>query len=189
MLNVSLQSNISKFYHPLTKVCLLFILWSLGHRRYGNFFLITHVDLIRPASDRWSVISLSFISPQMKVTVTQPAYNSWEEFLGKVFKEKLHSENFYYKLFFMMLSVVLSLDNGWLYSSVPTDGLALLCVIHQRCILHIIHKPIIHFNPLCPKFFIGNIKLCLQFMSFLLTDMTQVVEILPHLRQEFSYYT
>ena len=35
-------------------------------------------------------------------------------------------------------------------------------------------------------FFIGNIKMCLQFqfISFIHTDMTQAVEILPHLRQE-----
>ena len=39
------------------------------------------------------------------------------------------------------------------------------------------------FNPLRYKFFIGNIKMYLQFISFLHTDMTQAIEILPCVRQ------
>ena len=38
-------------------------------------------------------------------------------------------------------------------------------------------------NPLHVKFFRGNIDLYLHFMSFLQIDMTQVVEILPQVRQ------
>ena len=38
-------------------------------------------------------------------------------------------------------------------------------------------------NPLAAKFFIGNVKMYLQFISFLHADMTQVVEIFPNLRQ------
>ena len=38
-------------------------------------------------------------------------------------------------------------------------------------------------NPLRAKFFGGNIKHNLHFMSFLYIDMTQVVEILPQIRR------
>ena len=39
-------------------------------------------------------------------------------------------------------------------------------------------------NSLRAKFFNININLYLQFISFLYTDMTQVLEILLHVRQE-----
>ena len=39
-------------------------------------------------------------------------------------------------------------------------------------------------NPLRAKYFRGNIKIYLHFVSFLHIDMTQVVEILPQVRQE-----
>ena len=45
------------------------------------------------------------------------------------------------------------------------------------------------FNPLHAELFIGNLKTYKQFISFLHTDMTQVVETLPHIRQEHSYST
>ena len=45
------------------------------------------------------------------------------------------------------------------------------------------------FNPLRAELFIGNLKLHKQFISFLHTDMTQVVETLPNIRQELSYST
>ena len=43
-------------------------------------------------------------------------------------------------------------------------------------------QPEIMLNPSCAKFFMGNIKMYLQFISFLHIDMTQVVEILPYLK-------
>ena len=39
------------------------------------------------------------------------------------------------------------------------------------------------------KFFRGSIKMYLHFMSFLHIDMTQVVEILPHIRSGSTYST
>ena len=48
---------------------------------------------------------------------------------------------------------------------------------------------IIHVNPLHARFFRGNQKIYLQFMSFLHIDITQVVEIFHRVRQEFPYST
>ena len=48
---------------------------------------------------------------------------------------------------------------------------------------------ILHINPLRAKFFRGNINIYLHFVSFLYTDMTQVVEILPQVRKESTYST
>ena len=45
------------------------------------------------------------------------------------------------------------------------------------------------FNPLNAKFLRGNKNLLLHFVSFLHIDMTQVVEILPEVRQELTYST
>ena len=45
------------------------------------------------------------------------------------------------------------------------------------------------FNPLRARFFIGNINTYLHFVSFLHIDMTQVVEILPQIREEPTYST
>ena len=44
-------------------------------------------------------------------------------------------------------------------------------------------------NPLHAKFFIGNLKKYLHFISYHHTDMTQVVEILPHVIQELTCST
>ena len=44
-------------------------------------------------------------------------------------------------------------------------------------------------NPLRVKFFIGTIKMYLQFASFPHTDITQVDEILSDVRQELTYST
>ena len=44
-------------------------------------------------------------------------------------------------------------------------------------------------NPLRAKFFRGNINIYSHFVSFLHIDMTQVVEILPQVRQEPTYST
>ena len=41
--------------------------------------------------------------------------------------------------------------------------------------------------PLRDKFLIGNIEVYLQFISFLHSDLRQVVEILPRVRQELNY--
>ena len=43
--------------------------------------------------------------------------------------------------------------------------------------------------PLCTNFFSRNTNMYLQFLSFLDTDMTQVVEILSHGRQGPNYFT
>ena len=45
------------------------------------------------------------------------------------------------------------------------------------------------FNPLRAKFFRGNINIYLHFVSFLHIDTTQIVEILPQVRQEPTYST
>ena len=44
-------------------------------------------------------------------------------------------------------------------------------------------------DPLHAKFFRGNKNIYFHFMSFLIIYMTQVVEILPQLRQELTYST
>ena len=49
--------------------------------------------------------------------------------------------------------------------------------------LLLIHAEI-KLNPLSAKFFRGNIKINLYFVSFLHIDTTQVIEILPQIRQE-----
>ena len=43
--------------------------------------------------------------------------------------------------------------------------------------------------PLGVKFFRGNVNIYLHFVSFLHVDVTQVVEILPQIRQEPIYST
>ena len=47
----------------------------------------------------------------------------------------------------------------------------------------------LYINPLHAKFSRGNIKIYLHFVSFLHIDKAQVVEILPQIRQEPTYYT
>ena len=47
----------------------------------------------------------------------------------------------------------------------------------------------IAINPLRAKFFRASINIYLYFVSFLHIDMTQVVEILPQIRQETTYST
>ena len=44
-------------------------------------------------------------------------------------------------------------------------------------------------NPLRAKFFRGNINIYLHFVSLLHIDTTQVVEILPQIRQKPTYST
>ena len=44
-------------------------------------------------------------------------------------------------------------------------------------------------NPLRAKFFSENINIYLHFVSYLHIDTTQVVEILPQIRQEPTYFT
>ena len=55
-----------------------------------------------------------------------------------------------------------------------------------RCLAYavylVIHQDFILFNPLRAKFFRRNINMYLHFMSFLHTDMTQVLKILPQMR-------
>ena len=58
----------------------------------------------------------------------------------------------------------------------------------RACDLRILHanrRDII--NPLRAEFFRGNINLYLHFVSFLHIDTTQVIEILPQIRQEPTY--
>ena len=50
-------------------------------------------------------------------------------------------------------------------------------------------EQIYSINPLPAKFFRGNINIYLHFVSFLHIDTTQVVEILPQIRQEPTYST
>ena len=45
------------------------------------------------------------------------------------------------------------------------------------------------YNPLRANFSIGTMKMYLQFISFLHIGMTQVAEIFPHVKQEFTYST
>ena len=54
----------------------------------------------------------------------------------------------------------------------------------QHTILGAWYDPSICVNPLRAKFFRGNINISLHFVSFLHIDATQVVEILPQIRQE-----
>ena len=48
---------------------------------------------------------------------------------------------------------------------------------------------VLAFNPLRAKFFRENIKIYLHFVSYLHIDTTQLVEILPQIRQEPTYST
>ena len=52
--------------------------------------------------------------------------------------------------------------------------------------MDVIHAGI---NPLRAKFFRGNMNIYLHFVSFLHIGTTQVVEILPQIRQEPTYST
>ena len=53
-------------------------------------------------------------------------------------------------------------------------------------LIHVQHNIL---NPLRAKFFRGNINISLHFVSFLHIDTTQVVDILPQVRQEPTYST
>ena len=55
--------------------------------------------------------------------------------------------------------------------------------------LRIIHVSMLSWNPLRAKFFRENINIYLHFVSYLHIDTTQVVEILPQIRQEPAYAT
>ena len=62
------------------------------------------------------------------------------------------------------------------------------CAIHLKAIaLEMLIEVVI--NPLHAKFFRGNKNIYLHFMSLLHIDMTQVVEILPKVRQDLTYPT
>ena len=51
-----------------------------------------------------------------------------------------------------------------------------------------LHCFVMIFNPLRAKFYIGRIQTYLQFIPFRHIEMIQVLEILPCVRQEFTYY-
>ena len=53
----------------------------------------------------------------------------------------------------------------------------------------VLRKNIMFFNPLRANFFSWNINMTLQFLSFLHTVMTKVVEILPQVRRGRTYST
>ena len=58
--------------------------------------------------------------------------------------------------------------------------------LHKCCW---IKRYVYHINPLRSKFFTGHINIYLHFVSFLHIDTTQVVEILPQIRQEPTFST
>ena len=70
-----------------------------------------------------------------------------------------------------------------LKDDVMCTSCALLCFVYSFIYMGQI------LNPLCIKIFLENIKLYLQFISFLHTGTTQVAEIFPHVRQELTYST
>ena len=77
-------------------------------------------------------------------------------------------------------------DNIWLTE--PTDAYmrqwtASSLVQEMACC------PKLTLNTLRAKFFRGNKNIYLHLMSFVNTDMTQVVEIFPQVRQELIYST
>ena len=49
------------------------------------------------------------------------------------------------------------------------------------------HKQWSNLNPLRAKFYRGNINIYLHFMSFLHIDLTQVLKILPQVREGRTY--
>ena len=82
-----------------------------------------------------------------------------------------------------------SLSNAAFY----VGWLRCLCYALQSVLCMCVVKDGIHrtsfLNPLRAKFFKGNINIYLHFVSFLHIDTTQVVEILPEIRQEPTYST
>ena len=68
-------------------------------------------------------------------------------------------------------------DNPWLNR---IYGVILFGMVEMRKI---------HINPLRAKFFRENINIYLHFVLYLHIDTTQVVEILPQIRQEPTYFT
>ena len=61
--------------------------------------------------------------------------------------------------------------------------------LYTEASLRDIFAHIVYVNPLRSNFFRGNINIYLNFVSFLHIDTTQVVEILPQIRQEPTYFT
>ena len=63
----------------------------------------------------------------------------------------------------------------------------------DECAICVTLPPILwlfsNLNPLRAKFFRGNINIYLHLVSFLHIHMTQVVEILPQIREEPTYST
>ena len=96
------------------------------------------------------------------------------------------------------------LDNGmkcyhdlWIFfsdiASDETEIISDIACVHQGLddeVLSLWQIPVVRkINPWCAKFFTENIKMCLLLISFLHIDMTQIVEILPQVRQELAYST
>ena len=67
-------------------------------------------------------------------------------------------------------------------SLMPVDG-----AVWPFCVD--VSKSLLLINPLCAIFFRGNINIYSHFVSFFHIDTTQVVEILPQIRQEPTYST
>ena len=74
-----------------------------------------------------------------------------------------------------------------LVNTVPLTWSIMLCRWQAARHIHVCNGIRRHINPLPAKFFKGKKNLYLHFMSFLHTDMTQVVEILPQVRQDITY--
>ena len=72
-----------------------------------------------------------------------------------------------------------------------SQTLEILAFLSYHSLITLQDTPVHHstdsVNPLHDKSFIGNIKIYLQILSILHTEMTQVFEILPHVRQKLTY--
>ena len=81
------------------------------------------------------------------------------------------------------------MDNDYIFCSILLYG----STIETQDIIVWLFPGLLTFhltiNPLVAKFFRGNINIYLHFVSFLHNDTTQVVEILPQIRQELTYST
>ena len=66
---------------------------------------------------------------------------------------------------------------------------AMLLIYYSLAIRMVANATKNKVNPLRAKLFKGNINIHLHFVSFLHIDTTQVVEILPQIRQEPAYCT
>ena len=75
------------------------------------------------------------------------------------------------------------------YQVIDSKILSALCLIKMPIFYKLLVTLTGNFNPLHAKFFRGNINIYLHIVSFLHIDTTQVVEILPQVRQEPTYST